>query len=125
MKTRIIDENGNIVWFGSIGKNEDGTSKFINNKKSSYAEENEGIKSSLIQRLSVIRGELWYNVNKGIPLLEKQRSRGIIDSYIISTVLEHPDVISIIEFDSYIENNHIYKCDFKCSTKHGEININI
>lgn len=125
MKTRIIDENRNIVWFGSYGKNKDGTAKFFNEDKSNYVDENEAIRCSLIQRLNVIKGELWYNIKTGIPLLEKQRSRGVIDSYIISTIMSHPDVISIVEFNSYIENNHIYKCNFKCSTKHGEINIDI
>lgn len=126
MKTRIIDENGNIVWFGSYGKNDDGTGKFINkDTKRSYVDKNEGIKCSLIQRLSVIKGELWYNIDLGIPLFEKQRNKGVVDSYIISTVLEHPDVISITEFNSYIVNNHNYECDFKCTTKYGEIEVSL
>ena len=136
MKTRMIID-GNIVWFGSYGKNEDGTAKFAKNEKIkinsdynegvilSYNNKKEGIVDSLIQRLSVIQGELWYNTQAGIPLLEKQRSKGIIDSYIATTVMSHPDVLQITEFTSSIVNNHIYTCSLKCSTIYGEININI
>ena len=69
--------------------------------------------------------ELWYNIKQGIPLFDKQRSKGIIDSYVIQTVLKHEEVLSIVEFNSYVINNHQYKCSLKCSTMYGEININI
>lgn len=143
MKCRKLKREGStnhVVWFGSCGKNEDGTAKFVtpikydNDGKRvklsynesvniNYSGENEGVEYSLTQRLSVIKGELWYNINAGIPLLEKQRNKGILDSYIISTVLNHPDVITIDEFESYIENNHTYKCSLKCSTNYGEVEI--
>ena len=129
MKTRMIIENEsgvkNVVWFGSMGINEDGTAKFVKEDKSSYEGGKEGIAYSLTQRLSVIKGELWYNIKQGIPLFDKQRSKGIIDSYVIQTILKHEEVLSIVEFNSYIVNNHQYKCSLKCSTMYGEININI
>lgn len=129
MKTRMIvaNESGvkNVVWFGSIGIDGEGKAKFVKEDKSSYEGGKEGIAYSLTQRLSVIKGELWYNIKQGIPLFDKQRSKGIIDSYVIQTVLKHDEVLSIVEFNSYVINNHQYKCSLKCSTMYGEININI
>ena len=139
MKTRMIVENEfgvkTVVWFGSIGvkneldENDIPTGKvvgiFVKEDKSSYEGGKEGIAYSLTQRLSVIKGELWYNIKQGIPLFDKQRSKGIIDSYVIQTVLKHEEVLSIVEFNSYVINNHQYKCFLKCSTMYGEININI
>ena len=45
-----------------------------NNKHENYGKEKEAIIDSLTQRLSVIKGELWYNVSAGLPLLEKDCS---------------------------------------------------
>ena len=129
MKARRLkfDQNvKNIVWFGSYGKNPDGTAKFYNsnNKHDNYSIEAEGVKDSLIQRLSVLKGELWYNVSVGIPLLEKYRTKGMIDAYIASVILKHPDVENIISFTSNQEN-HQYSCKFTCSTQYGNLTISI
>ena len=130
MKCRRLeksDNNYNVVWFGSYGENEDGTSKFYNknNKHDNYSVSQEGVADSLIQRLNVIKGELWYNVSVGIPLFEKSKKVGIMDSYIITTILDHPDVISILEFKSEILNNHIYNCYFKVATIYGDLDVNL
>lgn len=130
MKCRRLEKSGNnynVVWFGSYGVNEDGTAKFYNenNKHDNYSVSQEGVVDSLIQRLNVIKGELWYNVSVGIPLFEKSKKVGIMDSYIITTILDHPDVISILEFKSEILNNHIYNCYFKVATIYGDLDVNL
>lgn len=138
MKCRKVftTEDGvrNIVWFGSYGKNQDGTAKFVgevnnekpygfddNGKHENYSIEQQGVCDDLIQRLNLIKGELWYNVQKGLPLFDKVKQKGFIDSYVIQTVLELNDVMNIISFDSTIENNHYYKCNFKVLTVYGEL----
>lgn len=75
---------------------------------SSYAEKQEGTASSLIQRLSVIQGELWYKINYGLPLFQNIRDKGIMDSVIIDIILSHPDVASIQRFSSSISKSGIY-----------------
>ena len=140
MRTRRIkiDETGvkHIVWFGSYGKNLDGTAKFYdasvdrslygkddNGKHDNYSDKQEAIKDSLMQRLSVIKGELWYNVSVGVPLFEKIKKKGVLDSYIAMEILKHPDVKEIVEFKSEVINNHYYKCSCMILSKYGTINI--
>ena len=69
---------------------------------SNYADKQEGVSYSLIQRLSILKGELWYRINYGLPLLDKVRSGAILDSVIINIILSHPDVTNITKFQSSI-----------------------
>lgn len=87
--------------------------------KQSYAEYQEGVASSLIQRLSVIKGELWYQINYGLPLFDKIKSKGIYDSTIIGIITNHPDVTDIEEFNSYVEKN-VYYFNAKINTIYKE-----
>ncbi len=124
---RIKIEQGvkNIVWFGSYGKNPDGTAKFYNenNKNDNYSTEQQCVVDSLMQRLSVIKGELWYNVLVGIPLFEKIKRKGLIDSYVISEILKHKDVNQILFFESNIINQNIYSAKIDILTNFGNINL--
>ena len=137
---KIVEENEikNIVWFGSYGKNLDGTAKFVdenvdrtnygsddNGKHENYSSEQQGVCDSLIQQLSVIRGELWYNINKGLPIFDKVKRKGFIDSYVVETTLNTVDVKSITSFSSEIIDNHYYHCNIKILTKYGEVAIEI
>ena len=139
---KIVEENGikNIVWFGSYGKNQDGTAKFAgevtsdvnkqygyedNGKHENYSIEEQAICDSITQQLSIIRGELWYNINKGLPIFDKVKRKGFIDSYVVETTLNTKDVKSITSFKSEIENNHHYKANLNVLTKYGELAIEI
>lgn len=92
--------------------------------KSSYAMKQEAVASSLIQRLSIIQGELPYQKNYGLPILSKVKDKFIYDSIIINIILRHPDVTEIIDYESKLTNtslNHgVYS--FKCNvlTRYGE-----
>lgn len=125
MRCRRIKDN-TIVFFGSYGKNVDGTAKFYNskNKHDNYADNQESVVNSLQQRLSVIRGELWYNVQYGLPILDKVKSKTMMDSSVITIVSSHPDVVDITEFNSKIINN-IYFCDVFINTRYGVIAVSI
>ena len=83
-----------------------------------YAKDLEGVAQSLQQNLSVIRGELWYNVNFGMPLTSSNLSKGILDSYVVDTILDNPYVYSISTFDSLV-SNHRYKATFEANTIYG------
>lgn len=93
--------------------------------KKVYLSYDEGLKStedSLIQRLSILKGELWYDINSGLPLLEKVKSKHLIDTTILSIVTNHPDVVRIINFRSTIEK-HDYHCTIDVQSKYGTLNI--
>lgn len=119
MRCRKI-ENGNIVWFGSAGKTADGRSKLAMN----FADKQEGVANSLTQRLSVIAGELWYNITYGLPLLEKVDSKTAIDATVSEIVLSHPDVVDITEFESSKSATQ-YHAKMKISTNFGELSLEI
>lgn len=76
-------------------------------KADNYVEGQEGIAKSLTQRLAVIKGELWYDINYGLPLLDKIKNKAIFDAYIIKTINAHQEVKNIKEYVSEV-NNGIY-----------------
>ena len=93
-------------------------------KHDNYAQTQEGVATSLTQRLSVLKNELWYDYNYGVPLFDKVKSKAFIDSYLISTILKHPDVTQLIDFTSNVDKNS-YSCTFKVKTKYGDLTVNL
>ena len=67
--------NNTYVFFKSCGKDENGNAIKYGEDGVSFAKDEEGVAQSLTQRLSVIRGELWYNVLYGIPLFDKMKTK--------------------------------------------------
>ncbi len=84
-----------------------------------YAEKQEGVACGLIQRISVIKGELWWMINYGLPLLDKIRNKAIFDSVLINIILKHPDVKNIISLNSHVVN-HEYYFEAKINTVFNE-----
>lgn len=135
MICRANKEN-NVVWFGSYGLdkekpvyNKEGEligykAKFYNDKKESYSKNQEGVKDSLIQRLSILQNELWYRVNYGIPIFEKVHSKTLIDTHIASTIMDNPDVIRIESFSSQVVNRK-YSCYIKIISIYGDFELSI
>ena len=128
MRTRLLHTDDNnkktVVWFGSYGIDSNGKAKFENAEKASYGTRQRGVADSLTQRLSIIRGELWYSISYGLPLFDKNRSKLEFDSFILQTIDSHPDVKSVISFESSIIGT-TYKCNVKIQSKYGEIEINL
>jgi hypothetical protein len=139
MKCRRInytkDESGiilrrDIVWFGSYGKNNDGTAKFYNpeDKHDNYGNEKEAVADGLTQRLNVLRGELWYAVNEGMPLWDNHKNTYILDTYITSTVLKHSEVKSIISFNSSLSSQNdqlVYSATMIILSNYGELAFDV
>lgn len=96
----------------------------VDRQADNYLSRQAGLASSLTQRLSVIRGELWYAINAGLPLADKITSKGIIDAKIAEIVSKHPDVKSISEFKSTTDK-HSYSCTFKVNTLYGELVLTV
>lgn len=93
----------------------DGTVTFVSDKVENYTENSQAVADSLTQRLSVIKGELWYQVNYGLPLMEKQRGTNVLDLVIGDIISSHPGVASL---DSYISKvvGHEYSYECKITT---------
>lgn len=145
MKTRAlykyIDENGvqhtNVVWFGfagrtivgfdisewDIGKWDDTSSMYIR-KAENFSEQQQSVVDNLTQRLSIVKGELWYNINYGQPIFEKTKSKTAFDTFILTVVKQHPDVNSIISFNSQIIDKK-YTCNIQIESIYGQIILNL
>lgn len=115
-----------VVWFGSYGTNTDGTARFFNpnDKHDNFASGNTWVKDSLIQRLSVIKHELWYNYQYGMPLVDDGTARVTIDAFVMETIQNHEDVLEITSFSSRIEG-HEYHCDVGFTTTFGDDTISL
>lgn len=125
---RVKREDGinNIVWFGSYGLTQDGKAKFFNedNIHDNYGEFQVEVADGLTQRLSVLEGELWYDVEIGLPLLNKNTSKLAIDAVISSTILEHPEVLSIDSFESEVVD-HKYSAKIEINSIYGQVILSI
>nr|DAD96456.1 MAG TPA: lysozyme-like protein [Myoviridae sp. ctj3P51] len=91
------------------------TETFVSN----YVSDTDAVVASLNQRLSVIKGELWYQVNYGLPLMDKQRGTNVLDLVLADIITSHPGVASL---DSYSSRtvDHIYYYDCKITSVYGE-----
>lgn len=94
------------------------------NDKSDYASHQEGVKDSLIQRLSVLKNELWYRSSYGLPLFDKIRNKAIIDSVVIDIITSHPDVTNLVNFSSTMDK-HSYNLNFSAATIYTDEIISI
>lgn len=129
---RVMDERSGttrrraIVWFGSYGTNTDGTAKFVNpnDKHDNFSSENTMVRDSLIQHLSVIQHELWYNYQYGMPLVDEDTAKVTIDNFVMKTIQEHQDVLEITSFTSNLDK-HNYHCDVQFTTKFGNTSLSL
>lgn len=101
-RLKKIGNTNHLVWFGSYGKNDDGTAKFYNpdDKHDNYGDNQQGLCDDLVQRLSIIQTELWYAVEYGLPLFNKITKKAELDIEVLDIINSHPDVYSIVDFES-------------------------
>lgn len=108
--------------YRAIRADDDYSSDFAN--PHNYADGQEGVACSLIQRLSVLKGELWWRRSYGLPLTDKNRQGDVIDSFIMSTILEHPNVRTLTSFKSSVDD-YGYSCTFIAETTFGELELTV
>ena len=117
----------NLVFFGVKGvyKDEKGElhSVFTDDKKS-YANGIDGVNQSLMQRLSLIKGELYHFMNAGFPLTDKVYEKQVFDAHIINVLSHHSEVTSIDKIESKVLNRAYY-CKVYFSTKYGSSYIEV
>lgn len=110
------DSDGNLVIYKSSNKDE-GSRDGVSN----YASGREAVSQSLIQRLSLIEGELYHYLTAGYPSFKKA-NKNILDSYTVKVILNHPEVKSISSYQSRVENR-IYYLSANIVTIYGELNF--
>lgn len=102
--------NGTI-WTADDDSVQVGRGSLTASSVSNYAEDTDAVVASLIQRLSIIKGELWYQVNYGLPLTDKQTSVNVFDLVIADIISSHPGVASLDKYTSKIvDHTYYYSC---------------
>jgi hypothetical protein len=81
------------------------------------------VADSLTQYLSVIKGEIWYAINYGLPLTDNL-SKVEMDAEIADIVLSHPNVEEIISFESTMHGLR-YECHMSLKTEFGEVELSV
>ena len=130
MRCRSIYDN-NIVWFGSAGldmsqpvyDNEGQVIGYKSIKHNNFSTEQQSVADSLTQRLSILKYELWYNMQYGLPLFDNVKSKIFMDSSVTSIITSHPDVVRIESFSSSVINKH-YTFSCVVLSIYGIVNIN-
>lgn len=86
----------------------------------SYANGVDGVCQSLMQRLTLVQGELKHYMRTGFPLLAKNNSKQVLDAYLVQVILCHPDVKDIISLESKVKG-HDYIADISVNTIYGKV----
>lgn len=109
-----IDSNSTIngtIWTTDTTPVQVGRGSLTAPPVANYAEDTDAVVASLIQRLSIIKGELWYQVNYGLPLTEKQSGVNVFDLVIADIISSHPGVASLDKYTSkIIDHTYYYDC---------------
>ena len=87
-----------------------------------FVDGKEGTASSLNQLLSVIKSELWYSVNFGLPLYDKISTKFQMDASVLQIVKNHSEVVSITNFESSI-SGHNYHCKMTIHSIYGDLQM--
>ena len=117
----VRNEDGfDVVWFNSAGMNN--SNNMIADEN--FATEQQYVADDLTQKLLVLKNELWYAIQYGVPLLDKIKSKIKMDSFVATTIMSQPDVIKILKFNSSL-NNRVYHVDVSILSSFGNINIEV
>lgn len=110
-----LNENSTINGTLTSESGGSGVGSLTNKEKiPNYVEDTDAVVVSLIQRLSVIKGELWWQVNYGMPLTDKVRGTTLYDMVVTDIITSHPGVASIQSYSSnLVGHTYTYTCTIK------------
>lgn len=117
----VRNEDGfDVVWFNSAGMNV--SKRMIADEN--FATEQQYVADDLTQKMLVLKNELWYAIQYGVPLLDKIKSKIRMDSFVGTTIMTQPDVIKILKFNSTLTNG-VYNVNVSILSSFGNINIEV
>lgn len=120
-----FEENGKIYEkTNAIFVNDEGD-ETDKKHSSSYSKEVEAVRQHLLQHLSVIQHELWYNYLYGLPLTTEGVTKAMIDAEAISIISSCQDVKDIKKYDSHLLEGHEYVADIYVTTIYGDLSLSI
>ena len=121
---RFADQN-RLVWFGSYGMDAEGNAMFVNQEDihDNFSSGKEMVADSLTQYLSDIKGEIWYDINYGLPLIDNL-TKLEMDAEVADIVMSHPNVESIEQFESALNGQH-YECNMSIKTTFGVVEVSV
>ena len=93
-------------------------------KADSFVYQQEGVAADLTQRLSVLKNELWYQINYGLPLLDKIKSKAVVDASVLDVITSHPNVVRVSKFESQVLNRK-YSCKATIESEFGPVQLNL
>lgn len=113
----------NDVKFGFLTLLRESNSVFVDDSDThaNFSYNLESVRESLQQRLSVIKGEIEFDTQYGVPLFDKL-SKVDIDFAVISIISETQHVQEITSFKSWV-NVREYEAEFTALTDYGELTI--
>lgn len=114
----IVD--GDVVWFGSRGRDENGRAVPAEN----YAVDANAVRAAVIEKLSVLQKELWYDKDFGMPLVTKVKTKALIDAHVAAVISGNPGVLKIDTFVSSIRGRE-YRCEATVVTEYGTVELQI
>ena len=101
------------------------TIRSVNGKQAdSFVYQQEGVAADLTQRLSVLKNELWYQINYGLPLLDKIKSKAVVDASVLDVITSHPNVVRVSKFESQVLNRK-YSCKATIESEFGPVQLNL
>lgn len=109
----VIDFKHQVDIFAAEGK-----------KADSFVYQQEGVAADLTQRLSILKNELWYQINYGLPLLDKIKSKAVIDASVLDIITSHPNVVRVSKFESQVLDRK-YSCKATIESEFGPVQLNL
>ena len=108
----------------TLDESKDAPAKGDQQSAANFSDGLQAVADDLTEKLSVMRTELWHSMSFGLPLLDKVKSKALIDSAVADIVLRQPNVIGISKFSSAV-NQKEYHADIEVQTALGNLTINI
>lgn len=99
-------------------------SEIRSEKHNNYCEDADAVREFLTQHLSLLKGELWYDVMNGLSLSNVKATKGMIDADVLDIIYSCKYVQYINYFSSTVKK-HTYSATFRVQTYFGEIAITI
>ena len=102
---------------------------FDNSGATATTEQKQSVAQLLKIKLLTFLGEWFLNTDNGVPYYQqifgKVRSKAAVDAIFREKILEEPEVLELVEFESSINAERTYSLTFRVRTTLGQITDSI